>query len=287
VPLGDYAGVSNVAGVANFASATGTHLTFATDYLDKADGWSSMDGAANVAAWSHGPYRLVLGVPILPGTGTGTLAQGATGAYNQYFTVLAQNLVTDGEANVILRLGWEFNGNWFPWYVATASDAANFAAYWRQIVTTMRSVAGQQFKFLWNPNAPSPTSYTADQAYPGDAYVDFVGTDVYDNYWGSPMTPQAAWTNQLWEQWGLHWLATFAAKHTKPIAIPEWSGEYRDDGHGLGDDPLFITNMAAWFVSNNVAFANLLSFDSSTTYRNDLLDGTFPKALAAFKLDFG
>ncbi len=45
--------------------------------------------------------------------------------------------------------------------------------------------------------------------------------------------------------------------------------------------------MADWFVTNQVAFANVFAFDSSATYRNNLLDGTFPKALAEFKKDFG
>ncbi|MGA2520328.1 MAG: glycosyl hydrolase [Acidimicrobiales bacterium] len=286
IPLGDYGGEADPAGIAAFAAATGTHPVFATDYLDKTDGWSAMDAAANVAAWSHTPYRLVLGVSILPGTGT--LAQGATGAYDQYFTVLGRTLVTDDEANAILRLGWEFNGTWFPWSVGTAAQAADFAAYWRQIVTTMRAVPGEKFQFLWNPNGPSPTSYTTSQAYPGDAYVDYVGTDDYDNYWGNgAFTPTVAWANQLDQQWGLDWLAGFAAEHHKPIAIPEWSDEYRPDGHGLGDDPSFIDNMAAWFVTNKVAFADVWCYDSSATYRNNLLDGTFPKALAEFKLDFG
>jgi hypothetical protein len=151
----------------------------------------------------------------------------------------------------------------------------------------MRAVPGQKFAFAWNPNGPSPTTYRPDQAYPGDAYVDYVGTDVYDNFWGSPFTPSAAWANQLSEQWGLNWLAQFAAAHGKPIGIPEWSVEYRPDGHGLGDDPSFVDNMATWLASNNVAFANVFSFDTSRQYRNNILDGTFANSLAAFKADFG
>ena len=285
IPLGDYAGRSNDFGVAAFGLATGTVPSFATDYLDKTDGWAAMDSATNVKAWSPTRYHLVLGVPILPGIGT--LAVGATGAYNQYFTTLGENLVSDHEAGAILRLGWEFNGNWFPWSVASTTDASNFVAYWRQIVTTMRAVPGEKFKFLWNPNAPSPTTYSPSQAYPGNAYVDYVGTDVYDNFWGKPFTPQAAWIHDLIQQWGLDWLAAFAVEHNKPIGIPEWSDEFRPDGRGLGDDPSFIDNMADWFVSNNVAFADILSYDTSPTYRNNLLDGTFPKALARFEADFG
>jgi hypothetical protein len=285
VPVGVYAGEADPYGVTLFGLATDTAPSFATDYLDKAGGWASMDSASNVKAWSQTPFRLVLGVPILPGVGT--LAAGATGAYDQYFKVLGENLVNDNEADAILRLGWEFNGNWFPWSVKTAQDAADFTAFWRQIVTTMRSVPGEKFTFLWNPNAPSPTSYTAAQAYPGNAYVDYVGTDVYDNFWGTPFTPAVSWVHQLNQQWGLDWLAAFAAEHNKPIAIPEWSDEYRTDGHGLGDDPSFIDDMATWMVSNKVVFAGVWCYDSSATYRNNLLDGTFPKALAEFKSDFG
>jgi hypothetical protein len=285
LPLGDYAGEANPAGVASFAAATGTHITYATDYLDKGDGWASMDSATNIKAWSSSPYRLAIGIPILPGVGT--LAQGATGAYNQYFTILGENLVAYHEANAILRLGWEFNGNWFTWSVATSADAVNFVAFWRQIVTTLRAVPGEKFKFMWNPNGPSPTTYTPAQAYPGNSYVDYIGTDVYDNFWGTPFTPSVAWAHQLSQQWGLDWLAAFAAEQNKPIAIPEWSDEFRTDGHGLGDDPLFIDNMADWFVANDVAFANVWTYDTSSSYRNNLLDGTFPKALAQFKADFG
>ena len=286
IPLGDYAGLANPAGIEAFASSTTTHPVLATDYLDRGHGWTGLDSATNVKAWSSTTYRLVLGVPILPGIGT--LARGASGAYNAYFVTLARTLVHDGEATAVLRLGWEFNGTWFRWSARRAADARNFAAYWRQIVTAMRSVPGEQFRFLWNPNAASPTGYAPDAAYPGDAYVDYVGTDIYDDYFGpGPRSATSAWANQLSQQWGLDWLASFAAAHHKPIAIPEWSADYRSDGHGLGDDPAFVDHVASWFVGNNVAFADVWSYDSSPTSRNDLLDGSFPQALAAFKADFG
>jgi hypothetical protein len=284
--LGDYAGIANPSGIAQFAAATGTHPVLATEYLDKGHGWVAMQDAANIKAWTGSPYRMVIGVPILPDAGT--LALGATGGYNDHFVALARSLIADEESDAILRLGWEFNGNWFTWRVTNTIDAANFAAYWRQIVTSMRSVPGEHFQFLWNPNGPSPTSYTPEDAYPGDAYVDYVGTDVYDNYWGpGPFTPAVGWAHQLSQQWGLDWLASFAAAHGKPIVIPEWSDEYRPDGHGFGDDPTFMVHMAQWFVANHVAFVDIWSYDSSPTYRNDILDGTFPNSLAQFKIEFG
>ena len=44
--------------------------------------------------------------------------------------------------------------------------------------------------------------------------------------------------------------------------------------------------MAHWFVTNQMTLANVWSYDSSSTYRHNLLEGAFPKARAMFKTDF-
>jgi hypothetical protein len=284
VPLGDYAGFVNPSGIASFGAATNTQPTLATDYLNGGSGWSGMDGAGGIGGWQG--YRVVLGVPIIPRNSGATLAQGAAGSYNQYFTTLAQNLVREGESNAILRLGWEFNGSSFPWVASTATDAANFAAFWRQIVATMRAVPGGAFKFLWNPDAARTTSYAQNQAYPGDAYVDYVGVDLYDSCGCPPHTPQSAWGHHLTEQWGLNWLAAFVTAHNKPIGIPEWSVTISSSGLGLGDDPYFIDQFAHWIAANNVAFTDIFSHDSSTKF-HDITDGRFPNSLTMFNQDFG
>ena len=43
-----------------------------------------------------------------------TFQAGAGGAYDSYYKTLAQNLVSSGEGSSIIRLGWEFNGDWYP-----------------------------------------------------------------------------------------------------------------------------------------------------------------------------
>jgi hypothetical protein len=288
VPLGDYAGGDNPSGVASFGNATNTHPTLATEYLDGSSGWGTMTSAGGISTWRSSGYRLVLGVPIIPSGTGGSLAAGASGAYNSNFVTLAQNLVAAGEGDAYLRLGWEFNGTWYNWSVRSSTDAANFAAFFRNIVGAMRSVPGQAFQFVWNVNGDGPTNYTPDQAYPGSAYVDYIGSDMYDNCWCSPFTPQNAWADQLSHPWGLNWLASFAAQVGRPIAFPEWSVDYRSDGHGLGDDPYFINQFAAWISSNNVAWTDIFAFnDSAGGQDNNILDGRFPNALAAFRADFG
>ncbi len=43
-------------------------------------------------------------------------------------------MVSKGCTDTTLRLGWEFNGTFFPW--AAGGKEASFAAYWREIVDT-------------------------------------------------------------------------------------------------------------------------------------------------------
>ena len=233
-----------------------------------------------------------LGVPIIPsnssGTPVATLAQGATGAYNSYFVTLAQALVAAGDADAYLRLGFEFDGNWNAWYAGTPAAEANFAAYFDQIVTAMRSVAGANFRFVWNPDADAFTAsgYNVALAYPGNAYVNVIGLDAYDQSWASPQTPATAWNDTVLPE--LTAAQQFAAAQGKPLAFTEWGDIIRSDGHGLGDDPLYMTNMLAWMhnPANNVAFETYFDFDASGV-NSDLTGGDFPNSLAALKADLG
>ena len=203
---GAYDSTPTPSGMAAFAQETNTSPIVATDYLVGNDGWADMDGSGGSLNWLLTPYRgtgytLSLGVPIIPtnssGTAVGTLAQGATGAFNSYFVTLAQTLVAGGQSDAYLRLGWEFDGSWMAWAATTPSAEASFASYFQQIVTAMRSVPGEQFRFVWDPDAGAFTQagYSVAAAYPGNAYVDVIGLDAYDQSWATPQTPTNAWSS--------------------------------------------------------------------------------------------
>lgn len=235
--------------------------------------------------WRQSPFRLVLSIPMLPNSG-GTLAAGAAGTYNEHFRRLARALIRNGLGQTVLRVGWEFNGAWFQW--SAASSPPDFVAYWQQIVTTMRAIA-PGLRFDWCPSlglAALPT----DQAWPGDAYVDYVGSDVYDQAWGAggATIPNAAerWNYLLTQPYGLNWLAEFAAAHGKPITLPEWGLITRPDGHGGGDNPYFIAQMHRWILGHSVAYAIYFQFDTGEG-ASRLTAGAFPSATKAFLRLFG
>jgi hypothetical protein len=291
VPLGVYAGTADPAAVTDFATRSGTKPSLASDYLPRDEGWPGLTGVKHLARiltpWQGSPYQLVLGVPMIPtldGRTVGTMAAGAQGSYDGDFTALAYNLVHFGQSNAILRIGWEFNGTWYPWSVTNDTEAAQYAAYFRHIVTAMRAVPGAAFRFVWNPTS-GPEPEVASKAYPGDAYVDYVGLDLYDQVWGIPQDPPLAWARYVTEADGLQWLTTFAAAHHKAPVIPEWGVTTRPDGHGLGDGPLYVARMAQWITQHGVAFSSYFDVDASDG-QHRLFDPSFSRSLAIFKRSF-
>lgn len=275
-------------------------------------GWSYLTTQSTMASWLSSwagtGDEMVIGVPMVTldasGNPENTLAQGAAGDENANFEAIARNLVSLGFGDAILRPGWEFDGAWYPWTVQSNADAVNFVAYWQNIVTTMQSVPGANFKFLWSPAGFQNLSWNLSDAYPGNAYVNYVSFDVYDWSWDGTIFPsaepnnsttvtqsQALFNELLADPEGLNWLASFAQMHSKPIVIPEWAVDSRTDGHGLGDDPTFINNMYHWFIANQVAWVIYFIDDVADNANQGinflLTDGAFPNSLTAFRSDFG
>lgn len=289
-PLGVYGGDGPSADNA-LCQPTGPQCGYAMSFLDDTS-WQKMENPSwFIFQFAGTNYSMIWGVPMLPDTGNYTLAAGATGAYDKYFVTLAQGLVSGGQANSIIRMGWEFNEGWAPW--AASGQPANFIAYWRQIVTSMRSVHGANFQFEWNPNIGAQSAGNLADYYPGNDYVNLIGLDVYDISWGSYPGAAQLFSTLLTEPYGLNWLASFASQHGKPMTLPEWGLGWGDSDDGApvsdpgtetsgGDDPTYINDMASWIDANHVFEATLWDVDQSAIGTTEN-----PNSYAAAVADFG
>jgi hypothetical protein len=277
--LGVYRGGLNVHGVRAFESWLGHDVGYAMDFLPGTN-WSQLEQPTEWGRrWTGSGYRMIFSVPMIPDTG-GTLAAGARGQYNHHFRKIAERLVAHGQAHARLRLGWEFNGDWFRW--SAQGHSYEFAAYWRRIVRTMRSVPDQQFKFDWSPSAGVAPGVTRG-AYPGDRYVDYIGLSSYDQSWIADYRNAARrWKEFLNQRIGLKWQRGFANAHGKRMTYPEWGLVLRSDGHGGGDDPYFIQQMAHWIRNNDVAYASYFEADLGDG-RHRMMYGQFPNAGTRFR----
>jgi hypothetical protein len=278
------AGCTGRAKVPGFEAYLGRATDGVADFLAFAS-WDDLDRSARWAlgCWKNTGKRVALGVPLLPKDGS-TLQAGAAGAYDAHFLALGRAIVQAGAADAFLRIGVEFNGDWFPW--AAARDPVAFKTYFARAVKALRSAPGARFQIVWNPNV-GPLRFPADRAYPGDGVVDVIGLDVYNQVWAAAdRDPASRWEHLVQEPFGLAWVAAFARQHGKPIALPEWGTGTRPDGHGAGDDPLFITRMAAWIAANGVVFQSYWDY-RAPDYDARLSDGQFPASARAFKAAFG
>lgn len=236
-----------------------------------------------VTCWKNaGQKTVVYSLPMLPDTGA-TLADGAAGKFDELFRNYATKLVAAGYGDTVIRIGWEFNGVWFPW--AAEKDPQSYIAYWRRIVKTMRAVPGAAFRFDWCM-AGGWTNFLPEEAYPGDAYVDIIGMDFYNvSIDPRAVTPEQRWDSRMNTRRGLKWHRDFATQHGKPISFPEWGTGLKPDGTGGGDDSYFIEQMAAWMLASNMAYHNY--WDHTGGVNAKLSDNHQPKAGAAFLKAFG
>jgi hypothetical protein len=250
--------------------------------------------------WAGSGLRPVYGVALLPEADDGaTMQAGAAGEYDEHFRTLARELVQAGQADAVLRLGWEFNLEGSRW--ATPDDRA-FVGYWRRVVAAMRSVEGQRLSFDWNVNNGSGNLYDAVLYYPGDDVVDYVGVDVYDQS-GRPGTypyppgcddacrqerQLAAWTQQIHGgDRGLAFWREFARSRDKPLSLPEWGLWARTDGTGGGDNPFFLERMHEFISDPDNRVAYHAYFDVDGTEGQHRLRGPFPRAGQLFAFLWG
>jgi hypothetical protein len=325
--LGIYDGQSSPSGIETAASWLGSSssIKYAMDFID-ATSWSSISDPWQLSNWEGSPFTMVWGVPMVPcgapstqcATNVSDYNEVADGGANGYYKTLAQNLVSAGFGSSYIRLGWEFNGTWMGWSICNedgsglTSWASDFVPAFRNIVTSMRSVSGANFKFIWNPIDSSNVSCPGDNLvnfYPGNSYVNMVALDVYDGIGQTTSSDAARWTDllngvnegdwtsvvpdaitgQTFEGFGLNWLAAFAKENDEEAGLPEFGLDSSSQDAGGGDDSYFVTQMADWIKANATGPVIFWNYGGGTLQLDipNYTSGDTPAATAAFKAAFG
>ncbi|MFG2961655.1 glycoside hydrolase family 26 protein [Streptomyces sp. NPDC048288] len=235
-------------GVARMAQLSswlgGTELKVAHTYLP-GNRWSDIEGAPGfLDVWAHwrrekADRTFVLNVPMQERNEEGIgdfqvrslLRQGAAGQFDHHFRALAERLVELRVPDTVIVLGWEMNGTTYTHRCGPDPEA--WKKYWNRIVSTMRAVPGQKFRFDFTPSR-GRDAVPWTQCYPGDDTVDIVGMDSYDQPTG------LSFDEQVREPYGLQQHVDFAKAHGKPISYPEW-GLFRN-----GDNAEYMRRMLAW-----------------------------------------
>jgi Glycosyl hydrolase family 26 len=280
-----------------WADASITYHAYASWEEIEQTRWLGPDWGPWVAA--DAARRLVMVVPLLPGTGA-SWSEGATGAYDSHYAAVAASLVAKHLGTAILRLGGAFNKGG-PGGVRTRTEAADFMRTFQHAVTAMRAVAGaDHLAYVWG-GTDEVTAYVVEDAYPGDGYVDFIGAEVMDRTLDPSAYPYptgATGSERLQRQiraWeftelaadhnGLAAWIALARAHGKPVAITQW-GLYADHHNQCGyDNPYYIRRMHDIITdpANHVAFALYFNYYHCSKISPTGSDGTnYPESSALF-----
>jgi beta-mannanase len=201
------------------------------------------------------------------------------GDFNSYATTLGNNLVAAGLQNSVIRLGPEMNGSWENDFMGnTTQEQSLWATCFANEVTALRQASGEHFLIDWNPNSCTENVPYAN-FYPGNAYVDIIGLDFYDQSCLTPSSP-VSFSTLASVPAGLNSFEAFGAAQGKPMSFPEW-GLVQSAG---GDDPAYINGVGSAVANGNFAFQAY--FDSGHDGILEIGSAT-PLATAAYAKQFG
>jgi hypothetical protein len=199
---------------------------------------------------------------------------------------------------IYLRPGWEMTGDWYTaWGRNNADFDTAFGPAFVRCVEIFRSMYSQPDKngntcqviAVFNPNYDYATvGINLDSIYPGDAYVDMIALDLYDQpqYQGgleadgvTPVLSGAARFAQYCLP-PLQAADAYAKTHSKQVGICEFGAG------AAGDNPDFINGVANW-ASQAQSVVGVLGYwggNADSGYNSDL--DSFPNEKAAFIADF-
>ncbi|MEU8656177.1 glycoside hydrolase family 26 protein [Actinoplanes philippinensis] len=172
----------------------------------------------------------------------------------------------DMDRPILLRWGWEMNGDWFPWSGAgNGQDPAGYVRVWRRLHRIFAEQGAGNVSWIWSPNWNSSPDVSWNQMqryYPGDDYVDWVGVSGYNFYGESPATLFGPVTRR------------YGAR--KPIILSETAAVSGKAG--------YIRKLHTW-VEDNPAVGAVVWFDTDIQEGtdHDFRFDTDPSALAAYR----
>jgi hypothetical protein len=282
--------------ITSFDSVTDSSVSCISSYLNGAPNWSAWDhpwiespmyGYSSWVMESPQTRELVLEVNLIPNNLENVNNPSkwekscAAGKFDGYAKTLGESLVSAGLQNSVIRLGAEMNGVWEADFIGTTKHEQNmWAKCFANEVTGMRQATGEHLLFDWNPNA-CKGDYAYSNYYPGNAYVDIVGLDLYDVGCETPYTP-LSFSQLASEPAGLNKIEAFAKQKGKPMSLPEWGLSTIPSG----DDPGYINGIGSAVANGDYAFETY--FDASGYNVKALpLGPKTPLSLTAFRQWFG
>ncbi|MDO4491413.1 MAG: glycosyl hydrolase [Lachnospiraceae bacterium] len=192
--------------------------------------------------------------------------------YNAYLDIIAEYALTLQAENIpiLFRPFHENSGGWFWW--GTSTNADSYRAIWRYMVNYLQSRGVHNLLYVYSPNGPIDSEAEYLSRFPGDAYVDVLAFDYYDDYADPEKYTGDAFFEALAKSCNV--VAGLAREKNKIPAIAETGIRIT----GAGKDSLMVTDNPTkdkdWYnqvietaVSEDIPYFLLwANFDSANFY---------------------
>jgi len=334
-PLGVFVGNPNSSDAAaeksfetdfnNFVSVMGgarpTTMNAFVDFGQDPSLWAG-NAAFTAGSWAKSPVvgtsiTPVIGIPMSDNKHWAGNAAGSTnddffkgiisGSYDADYKGVVDAWSNAGFKTMELRLGYEMDGNFMPWYMGDdAATQGDWVKAFQHLSTLMRGEAkvdGATAKIVWNPSSATQSSLSVQAAYPGDAYVDVISIDeysplypkgfydwakndgtVYPNiqaWWADPVNREHFWSHPNGDQYypngrdngfGMEDAIAMAKAHGKPLALSETGAGGDGTTTGPSDEADFPKWLAAELAN---AQAQGVAIDHVNIWDAHLSDGNW------------
>lgn len=228
-----------------------------------------------IASGYHLPYYLrtgikpLLSVPLCLVKDPASLLLVAEGKKDGEFVREAKRIASRiAEGPILLRLGWELNGDWYGW--GTTNPPALFRDAWLRVASIFTGES-DRFKFIWNLAVCGSTQSDCEDRWPGDEDVDYIGVDVYWHKKHFGVNPVKAFDYVRTHQVGLDQIAAFAKMKGKPLMVEEWGADPQDGNP-------FVDRLIDWMDSHDVVLQGL--WDSNAAFESRISGTHTPTAMS-------
>jgi hypothetical protein len=154
-----------------------------------------------------------------------------------------------------MRFAHEMNGTWYPWSEQeNGNSTGQYATAWQHVYNTFTAICTNA-KWVWCPITDFSGSTPLTGLYPGDAYVDWVGLDVYNQGTDGSGGGWQPFTNIVTTAYN-----TITGLTSKPMLIGEMSSS---EMGGTKND--WITNALTNEIYNFPAIQQWIWFNYTST----------------------
>ena len=304
--------------VSSFTYVTSAEPRLIVAYVDYNQPVSSWIGNASWQAWSNAQSTSARNMVPVVGLPMASIASGspspdsqfktfASGQYDWVVQGVVQAWAAQGFKHLIIRPGWEMNLNGPTYTGDDAQSQADWVAAFRHISVVLHkaaAAAGVTMRVVWNPGVTNYSNALATaNLYPGDAFVNVIGADMYSDmnpyldygqastyydwdtggddysvaqFVADPVNRAHYWTYPAATRWSndgsqghsqsLLSLMAFAQAHNKPFALPETGAGNCNGGTDVCDDPTFpqwLAQQLAQGISAGLTVAFVNVWDSN------------------------